>query len=246
MDYKVRLFEITLKNLYSQISKEKKKQLTLEDLSKLKILDPTSKLKKSDVASSYLHWIIKDYFDRYKYISIEKYIQIVKDDIPLIIKKYHNYRNKGLVSSADLATYTYQTLVNELNELEEEYGIEVYNMPIENKDYVILNKNNDYEIYEALNAEGVAFLGKYSTWCIAKRKSFFADTFYRKQEGGKTFIIKSLREINSLDQYSNQCEYYCITIMPDGSVDEMVNAKNESMLYTDKEDKLLDLIKDYV
>lgn len=246
MYYQIRLLEVTLKNLYSQISKSKRKFLSLDDLTKLKTLDPTSRLKKSDVASSYLHWIVKDYFDRYSNISVDVYIQTVKDDLPLILKKYHNYRNRRLISSPDLATYDYETLVNELKELEDEYGIEVYNLPIENKDYIILEKNNEYIISEANNAEGISYLGKYTTWCIAKRKSFFADTKYRKEEGGKTLVIQSKNESNSVPEYMDQCEYYCITTLPNKQIDEMVNANNESQLYTDKEDVLFNLIKDYL
>jgi len=64
-NYVVKLFEVILNNLYSQLSKSWKKNISVSDLSKLKVLDPASKLKKDEVASAYLHWIIKDYFNRY-------------------------------------------------------------------------------------------------------------------------------------------------------------------------------------
>lgn len=238
--------EITINNLYSQISKERKKLLSLNDLNKLNILDPTSKLKKDNVAGAYLHWIISDYFNRYKNVSIEKYISEVKDDLPLLLKKYNNYRNKELISSPDIAQYTYKTLTNELKDLEDTYGIEVYHTPLLNKDYIIITKNKDYEVYEALTAEGIVFLGDFTSWCIAKRKSFFADTKYRKDQGGKTFVIKDLNKLNSNPKYPDKNEYYCITILPNGEIDEFVNANNDSLSYTDEEDKILDDIKKYL
>ncbi len=116
---------------------------------------------------------------------------------------------------------------------------------IEGRDFIILFEDSQYIIYEVLNAEGAVFLGKYTNWCIAKRKTFFPDTSYRKQEGGKTFFIKSLTEKNSNPDYSDKEEYYCITSLPSKEIDEMVNANNDSLFYTDAE-SIQDLIKEYL
>ncbi len=241
----IRLLEVSTKNLYSQLSKVRKNSLSFEDMEKLNNLDPTARLKKKDIAGAYLHWIISDYFSRYPNKTVDQYMQENKDEIYLILLKFHSYRNKRVVTYPDLAKYTYESLVSELSNLEEEYGVDVYNSPLEGRDYVTLSYNNKYIIYEAFNAEGMVFLGKYTNWCIAKRKTFFPDTAFRKQEGGKTFVIESLLETNSNPDYPREKEYYCITSLPNKEIEEMVDADNNSLFYTDKEVTGY-LVKDYL
>ncbi len=112
---------------------------------------------------------------------------------------------------------------------------------------MILHISNDnYIVYEIENLKEAKKYGKYSSWCIAKRKAFYSDTKDRIDYGGKTLVIQSKTERNSVPEYIDQCEYYCITTLPDKQIDEMVNANNESQLYTDKEDELFNLIKEYL
>jgi hypothetical protein len=118
-------------------------------------------------------------------------------------------------------------------------------LPIESRDYNILFKDSQYIIYEALNAEGTVFLGEYTNWCISKNKESLPNTSYLKKRGGKTFIIKSLTEKNSNPDYSDKEEYYCITSLPSKEIDEMVNANNDSLFYTEDE-SIQDLIKEYL
>jgi hypothetical protein len=115
----------------------------------------------------------------------------------------------------------------------------------ENKDFIELATNHKYIVYETCNSKGTVFLGKFTSWCIAKRKSFLSDTEERKKQGGKTFIIKSILESNSNPQYKDQCEYYCITTLHN-EIDEIVNADNESLFYTEKEDELKALIQEFI
>lgn len=246
MKSSIHLYEITLKNLYSQLSNKKKKFLSLEEMDKLNELDPSSKFRKKDVAGSYLHWIIKDYFTRYLNTSVDTYISGNKNDITLLLNKYHNFRNKGLVSSPDISLYSYESLKKEMIDLEEYYGIEVFHTPIKGRDYLVLSSNNDYIVYESLNAEGSVFLGEYTNWCISKRKTFFPDTAYRKKEGGKTLIIKSIKEKNSNPLYSDKCEFYCVTSLPSKEIDEIVNANNDSISYTEREELLTDLVRNFL
>lgn len=77
----------------------------------------------------------------------------------------------------------------------------------EGRDFVRLEETKDFIIYEAFNAERIVHLGKYSTWCIAKKKSFFPDTGERKRQGGKTFVIESLTEKNSVEKYKTENEW---------------------------------------
>jgi len=246
MPYSIRLFEVTLKNLYSQISKVRRKIISLDDMDILNTLDPTTKFRNPKVAGAYLHWIISDYFNRYKNKTVEQYVEEQKEVIPLLIKKYHRYRGRRLVSSPDLAKYTYDSLVKEIAELEDEFGMEIYGYHKEGKDYITLNQTGTHVIYEVLTAEGMTHIGKYSTWCIAKNKSFLPDTFHRKEAGGKTLVLKFLNEQNSVPEYRKECEYYCVTVLPDHQIDEIVNANNESLFYTDKEKILWDLVKAFI
>jgi hypothetical protein len=118
-------------------------------------------------------------------------------------------------------------------------------MVVEGKDYITLYNNTKYIVYEVLNEKGAKVLGKYTNWCIAKRKAFFPDTAYRKQEGGKTFVIESLLETNSNPDYLKEKEYYCITSLPNKEIEEMVDADNNSLFYTDRE-VVRYLVKDYL
>ena len=58
------IYEIHVKNLYNNIKKEYRKLMSLDDLIEFNSVDPTSEIRRKEVAGNFLNWIVDDFFKR--------------------------------------------------------------------------------------------------------------------------------------------------------------------------------------
>lgn len=248
------LYEIHVKNLYSNIKKEYRKLLTLEDLYDFNTVDPTSEIRRKEVAGNYLIWIVKDYFERVsKYgIPVNEYSSSdLAKDTYLLLNKFNSFSHKGYTSSKDIMKYTYDSLRNEIAKIEKENGEFIFNKARQGKDYDILVDDSSYTIYNVLTPEGSMFLGKGTKWCITKEDSFILDVREYIRQKFKILFIKSKKEKNSARNkngdlmFPNYSEMYAIVTHPNGEFDEMVNVNNKSLFYSSDLEKLTGILIKY-
>ena len=247
------IYEIHVKNLYNNISKEFKRKLSLEDMFNFNSIDPTSDLRRKEVAGKYLDWIVKDYFNRVcPKSSIEDYpSSIFARDVYSLLNKYTTFKNRGYVTYSDIFKYSFESLEKEISYIEKTYGEIIFNKASKGKDYDILVDDSKYTIYNVKTPEGSMFLGKYTKWCISKEDSFILDIRDYIRSNYSVIFILSKREKNTAKDkdsnimFPNSKELYGIILTPEKEYDEIVNANNNSLFYTNKFEEINRVLLQY-
>ena len=122
---------------------------------------------------------------------------------------------------------------------------------IKGKDYDILVDDSKYTIYNIKTPEGSMFLGKNTKWCISKEDSFILDIRDYIRNNYSVIFILSKREKNTAKDkdgnimFPNSKELYGIILTPEKEYDEIVNANNKSLFYTNKFEEINKVLLQY-
>lgn len=244
------IYEIHVKNLYNNIRKEYKKLMTLEDLIKFNSIDPTTTIRRKEVAGNFLGWIVDDYFKRvYPKVSVKEYSNSdFANEINVLLEKFQSCKNKDLTKYKDVYKYSYQELNKDLANIEKKYGFIISGKAKQDLDYEIVKDDSNFTIYKILTPNGSIVLGKHTKWCISKDNQFILDIKEYIKQNYIIYFIKSKKEKNSAKNKDGELmfprlpEFYGIILTPENEYLECVNSNNESLFWTSKYNKIVGII----
>jgi hypothetical protein len=74
----------------------------------------------------------------------------------------------------------------------------------ENKDYVLIHSNDEYNIFRIHSKKAAMELGKGAQWCITMKDSYYFDSYY---SNGNLFyfLIRKYRKNDALDKIGVVC-----------------------------------------
>lgn len=236
------IYEIHVKNLYKNIKKDYKKLMSLEDLIDFNSIDPTTSIRREEVAGNFLGWIVDDFFKRiYPKVSVKEYSKSnFANEINVLLGKFQSCKNKDLTKHKDIYKYSYQELNNDLANIEKKYGFIISGKAKQNFDYTIVKDNSDFTVYKILTPNGSIVLGKHTKWCISKDNQFILDVKEYIKQNYTIYFIKSKKEKNSARNKEGELmfpllpEFYGIILTPDNEYLECVNSNNDSLFWTNK------------
>lgn len=248
------IYEVHIKNLYNNTNKKYKKFLTLDSMFKFNAVDPTSDIKRPEVAGSFLGWIVRDYFDRvYPKVSIENYVDSdFANEVTMLLDKFLSLKRRDLTTYTDVYKYSFSDLSREISSIEQKFGLTLTNKVSKGRDYDILLDNSSWTVYNIKSPNGSVYFGKHTKWCISKDNQFILDVRQYLKQNYKIFFVKNKKEKNSAKNKDSELmfpslpEFYGIIVTPENEFLEIVNSDNQSLFYTSDYEKIATLLKEFL